>query len=511
MAFEVVEQAKSDGWKVTPALQQIVKSKFEVIYGTKVVEDSFLIGRGLERKGGNGNAKVRIGRFWMRVLSKGLVEKIHRYRPLPWRRAVAQRGRVRKNLKQLHVPRLRQVPKDLRTIRSEKQSPPWYSPAPLFAVAQELDLELVKECVVRNTWLAAKHSWLCCLLQGQRLILRRRSSPDARFFFSLGEFAGVGGLAWPTHCFEVGGELYYSLDTKVTQVDILPVFLYRPEEWEARSVEPISALGMAALTGDVEMSPLVALKPLTKAQPLMEVCALNAFGNLSRAQLAAIAKHSGVELEPQSPLFVVLVKLIKHFAPSLTEAQVLNVIEKRLCIDDEIVDFMKGPEASHLVDEADLAEIQNFRKKSKAAEKESLSLTEALRERKAAINKGDKQTKSVQRKVVGKTKPSGRIAPPMIDDSIDEQTLATFMPNGYRVWRDTYNARWQLFNGTARIKAIAWNKHTFVGASKLAIVEAWKSHCAAGGEQPDWVVAMAADSTGAGTAASSGAAASSSS
>lgn len=143
--LKVVEQAKVDNWQWSEALGNIVKAKFQVIFGTKMIEDAFHIGRGLERQGGSGNCKVRGARFWMRLPAKQLVNKDNRYRGLQWRRSVAKRGRVVKKLKSLHFPFLRCLPASFRTIRGTKQATTWYSPAPLFATAQDFDLELVKD------------------------------------------------------------------------------------------------------------------------------------------------------------------------------------------------------------------------------------------------------------------------------------------------------------------------------------------------------------------------------
>lgn len=178
--------------------------------------------------------------------------------------------------------------------------------------------------------------------------------------------------------------------------------------------------------------------------PLMNVCALQAFGKLSKAHLLWVGRHYGMELDAQA---------------------------------------------------------QSFKKKTEAMSDESRSLSAALRAKKKDINPVVPKPPPPKKRCSQKVS-SGPIAPPVIDDSMDEAKLTSLMPVGFRVWRDKYNARWKLFQGRDRVKNIAWNKHTYVGASRQVIVEAWHRHAAAGcDEAPEWLAGMEAES---GVSASSG-------
>lgn len=101
-----------------------------------------------------------------------------------------------------------------------------------------------------GAWMSARHSWLCCLLHGLRIILRRADWPDNTFYFSLGDYAGIGGIGWPLTESTVDNDSYYVLDGRINQSDLRALFILDPDAWEACAVEPLSPLGMAAESGD---------------------------------------------------------------------------------------------------------------------------------------------------------------------------------------------------------------------------------------------------------------------
>lgn len=133
-----MEQTRIDNWQVSDNIRRIVRDKFAVVGGTKVVEDSFQRGRQEERAGGNANLEMRPARLFDKLLRSRLIPELHHYKEVLVNDVVLPRG-----LKDRRAPEyFRPAPKDstrqLRDIMGKSATTPWHSPSPIHVAHQVL-------------------------------------------------------------------------------------------------------------------------------------------------------------------------------------------------------------------------------------------------------------------------------------------------------------------------------------------------------------------------------------
>ncbi len=470
----------------------MVEKKFAVVFGTKVVEDAFHVGRSLERSGSNSNAKVKASRFHLNLLNRGVVDKLHRYKDVKWRCFPVRRGGVRaKKLKRLYSPRLKLLPKQFRTIRSTKQSTDWYSPAPLHTIQQEFDVEWLKWAINTGKWNMLKQTWRCSVLKGLTCLLRNKGSLNPYFFYVLSEYTGNGGIGWPVQEKMIDDTVYYVLQTDITDDDLMPLLIIDFDEWEAMNVEILSPMAVAAGRGSADFDCQILIHPTAAKSTLMEVAAANAFGTMTKSQLVVLADSYWLDTSSSNGLFDVLRVLIKHVLPRLSDLEVVAVIEKRLRHSNEMVEFLKSKDAEGLLDEKDAANLKTFAKKADVEADE----TEELAKHIGVFKKSASESTAAaakKKKITGKKGPA--TMPEDLDGALTDAVVTRMMPENFRVWTDAYNARWQLFQKTDRIRSYAFHRYSHKGAAILAIQKAWEIAVSLGSTPPEWLRSLDADS-----------------
>jgi len=255
--------------------------------------------------------------------------------------------------------------------------------------------------------------------------------------------------------------------------------------------------------GDFAKCSSIVLKRSAPVQCLLKTCAANAFGTMTKAQMTAVARHYDVPTMSTDSTFEVLQKMIKHWLPELSEMRLLEIIETRLSMADEIADFLTGPEAADVMDEKDASDMKQFREKQTKKDEETKGLSSHLREKKLQFS--GKAGKAADHKKPGPAaakKAAKRVLPPVIDASVTEDSLNGLMPELFRVWGDTYSSRCQLFKGTSRIKAFAWNKYGYVGAGRMVLYEVWNVFKLAGNDVPAWISTDIPEGNGASSSSS---------
>lgn len=499
-------QAREDEWHATDALKGIIKNKFCVVFGTKLVEDCFHEGRSLERMGSNRNGRVRPARLWHRLLVKQVHSKRHNYQDLPWRRGSFKRGVIAKNLKACFKPRLRSMSPTMRQIRSHSTSTSWFSPAPLFACIQDLDLCLMKHCKAEAAWQQVKHNWLSCLVRGLQLVIRRRAV-GGRWFFCLGEYGNAAIIAWPVRRACASNQEFFVLDSQACYSDLLVGFLYDPGMWEAMLVKCCSPLAAHCKGVPLAEVGCAFLAPASPPVPLMKACAMGCFGNLPKTCLANIAKHFQVRLAANSGIVEMLSSLVMYFLPGLSDDELVKVLELRLNLEaDEIGDFLASAEASELMHEDDQQELKQVRKESNFAAQDAKTYTSELKvKRSQVLAKAKAPPLKKPRAGAAKGDNRDRVTPPILDERLTEELLNKWLPPRARAWADTWNSRWQLFWDRKRCRSFAWNRHGYVGSARLALLEMWNLHAQHRGAIPEHIQGLSQHgATGSSSSSSSG-------
>mmetsp|Transcript_154171 Transcript_154171/g.493115 ORF Transcript_154171/g.493115 Transcript_154171/m.493115 type:complete len:227 (-) Transcript_154171:263-943(-) len=223
---------------------------------------------------------------------------------------------------------------------------------------------------------------------------------------------------------------------------------------------------------------------------------------MTKAQMTAVARHYDVPTMSTDSTFEVLQKMIKHWLPALSEMQLLEITETRLSLADEIADFLTGPDAADGMDEKDASDMKQFREKQTKKDEESKGIASQLREKKMQLVGKAGNAADHKKSGPAAAKKAKRVLPPVIDASVTEDSLNGLMPELFRVWGDTYSSRCQLFKGTSRIKAFAWNKYGYVGAGRMVLYEVWNVFKLAGNDVPAWISTDIPEGNGASSSSS---------
>lgn len=77
-----------------------------------------------------------------------------------------------------------------------------------------------------------------------------------------------------------------------------------------------------------------------------------------------------------------------------------------------------------------------------------------------------------------------------IDDATATESLNAVMPPTFRVWHDSWNSRWRLFQGRRLIRSYSFNLYGVGGASKMALGYATQLRDALHPTEP-WVLEIA--------------------
>lgn len=505
---EVFLQACAGGWCATDDLQDIIKGKFGGMFGTKLIEDCFPEGRSLERKGSNRNNRIRPSRLWHKLWTKQVDSTRHSYTELPWPRSGFTRGVAGKKLKECLTPRLGHMSHTMRGVRATSSSTPWFSPAPLHACIQDIDLALMKTCEAEGSWQKAGHGWLCCLVRGLQLMVRRRSA-GGRWYYCMGGYAGACIIGWPLRRAFASHEGYAILDPEIDHHDLLVDFLYDPELWGARLVKSCSPL--RALGRGVSVSQLgaVVLEASPEPTTLLQACAKGCFGTLPKTTLVSIAKFSQVKLPMGGGVVDILDCMVKHFLPAMGDNELLKVLESRVKFDtDDIGEFLASPETSGLMHEDDQTELVKVRKETASTTEDSKTFATELKAKRAQVMANIAPPLSKKARTASSNRlDRAKIGPPQLDERLTEERLNGGFPPGSMAWADTWNSRWQLFYGSKRCKSFAWNRYGYVGAARLSLIEVWNLHAQHGGTDPPHILGLSSDvgRPSSGAASSSGA------
>lgn len=473
---EVTEQAQADGWHRSGALQQLIKTRFSTFAGTKLVEDSFQRGR----QGGNQNKEMNPKRFFDRILRAELVGQIHKYKEVRWSGQSVPRGQKdRFNNHFFEVP-MRSSSPALRSIVGNTATTKWYSPSPLNACHQDADLELVRYLHTSGMWDFAQRSWLCVLLRGVRVMIRRKVGDGALrdWMLVVGDLQGVAALCLPLVKVKIGHQVLYAPDHRVTHDQIQLAFILKLEDWEGMRCDWLSPLAIRQLDqqGRGSSCSIVRcmLAPKDEGKPLLQSLALQAFGKASRSELKNLAEVIGASWSADDDMYTSLRTLITHVFPNIDEADMLDILACRISHTNAIEAYLASGEADDIMMPDDRQEVQKLQKAAQQGQDAADSFATSYRT--AARNHAS---------VGGRPRKKPRAGAPKrvpIDGAITAQQLTALLPPRFRVWHDAYNSRWQLFMDKARVRNMSFSAYGVAGAAKRCAEAAWAMHAAYGGE-----------------------------
>lgn len=489
---QVVEQAKLDDWKVSEGLVLIATRMFSTIGGTKLVEDSFQLGRQAEGKGGNQNHKMHPATFFDKLITSNLASSIHNYHPLPWEGASIPRGEKDKPVHDLFATRFKDASPQLKQCPGIAQNPAWWSPSPVNQSQQDVDTELALHCHRHGCWELAQYSWLCILLRGHSMVVKNAASNThdggtSGWMFYVGDVQGVAALLWPAKAVQCGGETCYTLDPDHAMKPMPLGFILDLDCWLAMRVEWLSPLGVACqAAADSVPSPgaachsILAL-PAGEPMGLLKAVAYRAFGDITRVGLLAIAKHIAAPWDPGDHMYDRLHKIIRHVLPTASEDVILDIMRLRVHEPTALETFLVSGEADCIMAEDDLKSVKQMAEKHQKSETDRKVYARIFR---AAGTKARLAKEGASTAGKGKKRRRKELERPTevrLEPNITVAGINDLLPDNFRCWYDRWNNRWQLYHHRRRVRNYSFHAYGVLGAARSVVTHAWHLNEAYGG------------------------------
>lgn len=251
-------------------------------------------------------------------------------------------------------------PPQLREIVGRTQKTSWFSPSAANMAKPISDLAFLSILADKNDWEKIGSGWLSHLVDGGRLMLRRRG--EEQWFFSMGCVGDNIFVAWPADAVRFGGEVYYKPASSVKCVPSDPtglhlMSLHTPFSWEAMTFKWSSPCRRHAVVEGVGAG-LRAPGLLVSASPpaeLLVVAARHAFWRLTSPVLTELAAWLAIPLPRGASLFNIIWLLIEGILPEPSPLDILEILRRRfVAMENEISEeVMAVAEAAEVLDKED--------------------------------------------------------------------------------------------------------------------------------------------------------------
>ena len=368
--------------EVPELVVQILREVF-VNSSTKAVEDAFREER-VKENTEQASKLLSPQATWLAPIQRQVLNKLHRYQEIEHADLELSANDPRKIPHSLYTPKKANASDPaICTIQSTRQKADWPSYTPQSSLALVARSAVMKDACSCSMWHNVCHHWLSCLLDINMLV-RRHGSHD--WLMSLGSVRGVAGLALPVQQVSVGTQVYYKIATGL-QMQWLSVCDI--SEWEAALIAWCSPLHMLVKHKGTPASAKLARKGeglfriTSPAKPLMQTAAANAFHQLGEAAVTQLAGHVGADCN--GTFFDKLWQLTKHLLPDASDADLLEIIGKRLQPDQSYsTSFFEDPLVQEAFGEEDgeqlSGHIQEAKLKHVMVEDFTKSFTEKARQ-----------------------------------------------------------------------------------------------------------------------------------
>jgi len=140
----VFEIARSSNWQVTDDLLKAVRMPFTTLGGTAINEHGVRELRQQEQMRSGWKKQVANNKKWDALVSSTVISGVHKYREVPWRAEVAPRNMSQGLIEGVFSPDPALCPSWVRSVVGPNSKTKWYSPAPLSAIQQSIDMQFVK-------------------------------------------------------------------------------------------------------------------------------------------------------------------------------------------------------------------------------------------------------------------------------------------------------------------------------------------------------------------------------
>ena len=364
---DVAAELEAHRWKPSEALCNHLRQCFMGLTQTKIVEDGFREARRSE-VAKNWSKTVQTIRLWHTCASSHLGDKVHRFTCPSWEDQVVSASMQKERLPDLFSKQVRETPAEFKKVLGTSRQTEWHSPGPAMAVQAREDIVLMRWAARKDArWAQASLSWLSVLaLPG--LILRNKNVASGGWCLSCGTGSGAVVWSWPVEEQTIHGKTFWR-----AKHDDIPVYLVivALEEWEAFAIRVCGPLKTYARTGQWGEGGLL-FEAVSAPQPLLTVCALQGFGTMPRQALRGVGTHIGCHVNATASLPEMIVGLVRHLCPKIGDAELLEILRKRLPQEDDLSDYLQTEEVTDLLEKGDV-EILKTHKDTEASSSGDIS------------------------------------------------------------------------------------------------------------------------------------------
>jgi len=207
---------------------------------------------------------------------------------------------------------------------------------------QHCNLEFSEFAVLNDCVGSMAHCFVSCLVRGAKLLIRELDGvvPDPRYWsFALRDTPGTLSNLWPAASKAVraktpGGEftktVYYPEFRTDRSRKVNWLYMLDPRKFEAMTYEWVSPFRLLLDTGFDGGLGVIAMATC-EGQPLLVICAKNAFFILTKTELIALARWLGYVVPSGATLYDVLMILIRGILV-ISEEDALQIIKHRLAL-----------------------------------------------------------------------------------------------------------------------------------------------------------------------------------
>lgn len=328
---------------------------------------------------------------------------------------------------------------------------------------------------------------------------------------SLGTNACFG---WPVAETTVRGSSYYCLRADISHHQVKVLIVDSLDDWQAQHVRWLAPVSHIKQTGRCQLFCIPDGEPYT----VLRASAKRAFHGLGRQVLYSLGRKIGAEVNWEMRLFELVMALVSFCLPGIPDEEMFRILSLRCPAETVWGEWLKTEDAKDLLASSkddDCNEVaEGLQKKADIEHDYKASFVQyrkKVQEKREAATPAKGRGRGRGAKGAA-SRPALRLPthPPAVVDTTTEREIQASLPPGFRVYRDSFNCRWQLSQGPSRVVSRSWGCHGYVGSALDIVRAAWERHYEQGGEKPSWLdtrppAAGPSAPSGSGAASSAGA------
>lgn len=195
---KILRGLQEAGWTYTEEVASEIRSDFEAIGQSQLIEDSFRSLRTQEKLKSGWKRSMQDKRKFHDLVTSPLIYRHHSYNKPEFRDEPIPKGVSQVNMDTMFQNNLTGLPKWYTEIVGRSSSVPWHSPAPLFEINSYIDLFMCQRYHDNGLWERARLTWFCGIFNDLPVIISHEDElGEDRWYIPLGYYNDRAALAWP--------------------------------------------------------------------------------------------------------------------------------------------------------------------------------------------------------------------------------------------------------------------------------------------------------------------------